>query len=72
MNYFTISVQILLDKIRRNYEICSYFSGGCEKNEIDRVCNTITNTSLKHLEKDKLYGKLFLFLFYFRKIYNLF
>lgn len=50
-----LSVQILLDEIRRNYEICSYFSGGCEQNEIDRVCNTITNTSLKHLEKDKLY-----------------
>nr|XP_034310372.1 uncharacterized protein LOC105343533 isoform X1 [Crassostrea gigas] len=51
-----LSVQILLDEIRKNYDNCTYSSGGCEKNESERVYISITNTSLKHLKNNKVYA----------------
>lgn len=57
INYFTISVQILLKEICKNYENSSHSAGGCEQNEIKTVCIDNTDTPLRHQEKDKLYGK---------------
>lgn len=70
INYYYISVQILLDEIRKNYDNCTYSSGGCEKNESERVYISITNTSLKHLKNNKVYGNVYVLLFHFSQISN--
>ncbi|XP_052683784.1 fibrillin-1-like [Crassostrea angulata] len=50
-----LSVQILIDSISKNNESCSNSSGGCEQSEFERVCTSITNTPLRHKDKDKIY-----------------
>lgn len=55
----------MLDEICKNYDNCMYFFGGCEKNESERVYISIINIFLKYLKNNKVYGNVYVLLFYF-------